>query len=108
MDGRFDLSDRARENRSSPRTALIALLESVLWVGWLLLTSPIGLAYATIVVAIAMHIKHDLDIAVFTGRSPFTLFDIRDLTASALEMGGAACWFTLTLAGYEILGVIVL
>jgi hypothetical protein len=89
-------------------TAGIAVLESTLWVTWLLLIPRIGLLYATISVAVAMHIKHDLDIAVFTGRSPFSLFDARDIVASALEMGGAAIWFVLTISGNELLGAFVL
>jgi hypothetical protein len=90
------------------QTALIALSESALWLTWLFLIPRVGLAYSTIAVAVAMHIKHDLDIAVFTGRSPFTLFDASDIAASTLEMGGAASWFVLTMSGHEILGAAVL
>jgi hypothetical protein len=97
-----------RVNDGLVKTALIALSESALWLIWLWLIPRVGLVTTTIVVGVAMHIKHDLDIAVFTGRSPLTLFDVRDIAASALEMGGAACWFVLTMSGHEYLGAGIL
>jgi hypothetical protein len=90
------------------KTGLVALLESILWVSWLFLIPRIGLAAATVVIAVLMHVKHDLDIAVFTGRSRLKLLDPKDLTASAFEMGGAAGWFALTDSGHAALGILVL
>lgn len=91
------------------QTGLISLSESVLWVVWLLLIPLVGIVIATILLFVAMHIKHDGDMAIFRGR-PFlrSALDISDLVATAFEVGGAAFWLTLTLSGYPVLGGVVL
>ena len=91
------------------KTALISLSEALLWVVWLFLIQRIGLVLATAALAVAMHVKHDAEMSVFTGRGFLkNALDSRDLVASGLEVFGAGVWYALTTAGYPILGGLVL
>jgi hypothetical protein len=91
------------------QTAIISLAEAALWVGWLYLIPRIGFALATMLLFVTMHIKHDLEIAVFAGRTPLKgFFAIPDVTASAFEVGGAAGWYLLAMSGHEIIGAATL
>lgn len=91
------------------QSGLTSLSESLLWVGWAFLIPQLGFAVATVLFGVAMHIKHGIDIAVFTSR-PLSadFFNTRSLVATALEVGGAAAWYALVFAGYSIVGGIIL
>ena len=91
------------------QTALISVLEAALWVNWFYLIPTIGFIFATILLLITMHVKHDLEMAVFRGRAPLgNLFGIPDVAASAFEVGGAAGWYLFALSGHEVLGAATL
>ena len=58
---------------------------------------------------IAMHAKHVTEMTIFTGKRFFALaFDERDITASIIEVAGAVIWFSLVMAGYPVIGGIIL
>jgi Animal haem peroxidase len=98
-----------RVRRGLVLTALISFSEAFLWLGWYYLIGPLGLVLATLMLAIAMHIKHDAEMAVFTGRTILaSVWDRRDLTASILEAAGAGLWIALTGAGYPFVGAAIL
>ena len=90
-------------------TGLTSLAEVAMWIGWLYLIAHIGLALATLGLLIAMHLKHGVDVSVFTGR-PYVadLIAPSALIATLWEVGGAAIWFGLATSGYGILGVLML
>lgn len=90
--------------------ALVAFSESLLWIAWLWLIPKVGLPVATLQLLIAMHVKHVLEMQVFTGKGFVYHFkDGQDLTASLFEVAGAAGFYYYWVTqGQEWIGAAVL
>lgn len=90
-------------------TGLISVSEALLWVIWIGMANHVGILPATLLLAVAMHVKHDAEMSVFLGRPLLqNVFDSREITASAFEAFGAGLWLWLTMAGHVVTGAIVL
>lgn len=83
--------------------------EAFLWLGWFYLIPQFGVVTASVMLLVAMHAKHVTEMKIFTGRGLRRLaFNGRDITASIIEVAGAAIWYVLAVAGYPVLGGLVL
>lgn len=88
---------------------VIAVAEAVLWVAWATLAKDFGITLATLVLFVVMHLKHISEIAIITGRGLLSgVFSFADLCATIAEVGGAAVWYSMHIAGEPVLGTIVL
>lgn len=100
---------QGRTARGLVLTGLTSVAEAVLWMSWLALARAEGMVLATTGLFVAMHLKHEADVVVFTGRSFRTgLLSRSGLAATAWEVGGAAAWLTLVTSGHPLLGAAVL
>jgi hypothetical protein len=91
------------------KTASIILSESLLWIGWLALMPYAGFAASTLLLLVAMHVKHGAAVSVYTGR-PLSedILDVSSIAASVLEVGGAAIFYTLFQTGHAAIGIAIL
>jgi hypothetical protein len=102
-------TQRAWRNSTLLKTAIIIFSESLLWVCWFAAIGRLGFAVATMLLFVLMHIKHSAAIAVYTRKSiSADLFDPISLTATVLEVAGAAIFYQLVLSGHMAAGVAVL
>jgi hypothetical protein len=91
------------------KSGATSLSEAFLWVAWLFVIPHAGLTVATLVLLVAMHLKHAREISIFTGkRMSRHLWDGRDMTASMIETFGAAAWYWVAAAVSPIAGGLVL
>jgi hypothetical protein len=98
-----------RTARGLVLTGLTSLAEAVLWITWLALAQAEGAILATTLLFLTMHIKHEADVVVFTGRRfRVGLLSRSGLAATACEVGGAVAWLTLVTSGHQFVGTAVL
>lgn len=88
---------------------ITAISEAGLWVLWLWLYPTLTILGATVLLCIGMHVKHVVEMAIYTGKPVRTHFtDERDITASVIESSGAGLWLWLWVSGLPLIGAIVL
>jgi hypothetical protein len=91
------------------KTALIIFSESLLWVCWVVLIDHLGFAASTLFLLITMHLKHGAAVSAYTGRPMSAdIFDVSSISASVLEVGGAAIFYQLYFSGQVAVGIAVL
>lgn len=90
-------------------SGLTSLSEAALWVIWFHLAQTQGILLATALLLIGMHAKHVTEMMIFTGKPWRRLaWSDRDMTASIIEVGGAAIWFMIAMSGHVALAGILL
>jgi hypothetical protein len=114
--GFFIVSSSAASGRPSGQVGstllkigAIIFSESLLWILWIAAIDRVGLAVATGLLLVLMHLKHTAAVSVFHGRDILAdLFDAEGMIATALEVGGAAIFYTLATSGQMAWGVAAL
>ena len=90
-------------------SGLTSLSEAFLWIGWLVLMPYVGIVLATALLLVSMHVKHVVEITIFTGRRfARHAWGSGDMTASVIETFGAALWYWVSTAISPVLGAAVL
>jgi hypothetical protein len=102
-------SERPHVRGMLAKTASIIFSESLLWICWIALMPYVGFVASTLVLLVTMHVKHGAAVSVYTGR-PLSedVLDFSSIAATALEVGGAAIFYTLFHAGQSAAGIAIL
>lgn len=91
------------------KTGVVLFSESLLWFTWIYAIEGGGLGFATALLLVMMHLKHTAAVSYFHGRRVREdIFDLKGLTATVLEVGGATAFYILTTAGYPMAGIVAL